>query len=286
MNSFESFWISCKDGYQLAAQYYSAPLQEDKPYPILICPATGITKTFYNSFAEWLNKQGYAVLSFDFRGIGQSLHGKLKDSNASINDWGLLDIPAAIESLINLTHAEKVIIIGHSAGGQLLGINPNYHKVAKVLAIAGSTGHVKGLKGKTKLLAPVMFNVIFPVSSFLKGYGATQFIGMGENLPKNVAKQWAEFCSQPGYVMNAIGKSIFHDFHNEIQCPITSFWATDDEIATQVNVKDLLRLYPNAQTNFIELNPKQHGYQKIGHMLMFKKSHQKLWPVLAKELQV
>jgi predicted alpha/beta hydrolase len=46
---------------------------------------------------------------------------------------------------------------------------------------------------------------------------------MGENLPKNVAKQWAEFCSQPGYVMNAIGKSIFHDFHNEIQCPITSF---------------------------------------------------------------
>ncbi|ENW05115.1 alpha/beta fold hydrolase [Acinetobacter beijerinckii] len=286
MNSFESFWISCKDGYQLAAQHYSAPLQEDKPYPILICPATGITKTFYNSFAEWLNQQGFAVLSFDFRGIGQSLHGKLKDSNASINDWGLLDIPAAIESLINLTHAEKVIIIGHSAGGQLLGINPNYHKVAKVLAIAGSTGHVKGLKGKTKLLAPVMFNVIFPVSSFLKGYGATQFIGMGENLPKNVAKQWAEFCSQPGYVMNAIGKSIFDDFHNEIQCPITSFWATDDEIATQANVKDLLRLYPNAQTNFIELNPKQYGYQKIGHMLMFKKSHQKLWPVLATELQV
>jgi predicted alpha/beta hydrolase len=98
MNSFESFWISCKDGYQLAAQYYSAALQEDKPYPILICPATGITKTFYNSFAEWLNQQGYAVLSFDFRGIGQSLHGKLKDSNASIDDWGLLDIPAAIES--------------------------------------------------------------------------------------------------------------------------------------------------------------------------------------------
>ena len=42
--TFESFWITCKDGYQLAAQFY--PAQEKKAeYPILICPATGITKT-------------------------------------------------------------------------------------------------------------------------------------------------------------------------------------------------------------------------------------------------
>ncbi|WP_312049260.1 alpha/beta hydrolase family protein [Acinetobacter courvalinii] len=285
MNSIESFWISCKDGYQLAAQFYPA-LNSDKPYPILICPATGITKNFYHAFAQWLNQQGYPVLSFDFRGIGESLHGALKDSTASIHDWGIYDIPAAIEALLNRTQAEKVIIVGHSAGGQLLGIASNYHKVAKVLAIAGSTGHVKGLKGKTKILAPVMFNIIFPVSSFVKGYGATQFIGMGENLPKNVAKQWAEFCSKPGYVMNAIGKTIFEDYHQQIQCPITSFWATDDEIATHSNVKDLLRLYPNAQTKLIELNPQQLGYKQIGHMLMFKKSHQKIWPILECELRI
>jgi predicted alpha/beta hydrolase len=209
-----------------------------------------------------------------------------KDSNASINDWGLLDIPAAIETLLNRTQAEKIIILGHSAGGQLLGINPHYNKVAKVVAIAGSTGHVKGLKGKTKLLAPLMFNVIFPVSSLFKGYGATQFIGMGENLPKNVAKQWAEFCSKPGYVMNAIGKSIYNDYHQEINCPITSIWASDDEIATRANVKDLLRLYPNATTHLIELNPKQYGYKQIGHMSMFKKSHHKLWPILENELKL
>ncbi len=285
MNSVESFWISCKDGYQLAAQFYPV-LNSDKSYPVLICPATGITKNFYHAFAQWLNQQGYPVLSFDFRGIGKSLHGALKDSTASINDWGIYDIPAAIETLLNRTQAEKVIIVGHSAGGQLLGIASNYHKVAKVLAIAGSTGHVKGLKGKTKVLAPVMFNIIFPVSSFVKGYGATQFIGMGENLPKNVAKQWAEFCSKPGYVMNAIGKTIFEDYHQQIQCPITSFWATDDEIATHSNVKDLLRLYPNAQTKLIELNPQQLGYKRIGHMLMFKKSHQKIWPILESELRI
>ncbi|MDR7017986.1 alpha/beta fold hydrolase [Acinetobacter sp. 3657] len=285
MNTYESCWIDCKDGYQLAAQFYPAQV-DSKNYPILICPATGITKTFYHSFAEWLSQRGYPVLSFDFRGIGESLHEPLKNSTASINDWGILDIPAAVDSLLHQTQSEKVIIIGHSAGGQLLGINPNYDKVAKVVAIAGSTGHVKGLKGKTKFLAPVMFNIIFPLSSFIKGYGATQFIGMGENLPKNVAKQWAEFCSKPGYVMNAVGKTIFEDYHQEIQCPITSFWATDDEIATQANVKELLGLYPNAKTKLIELKPQQLGYKQIGHMLMFKKSHQKLWPIIENELTV
>ena len=99
MNSFETLWINCKDGYKLAAQFYPAS-DNSKQYPILICPATGITKVFYHAFAEWLNQQGYSVLSFDFRGIGESLHGELKDSTASINDWGILDIPAAVETLL------------------------------------------------------------------------------------------------------------------------------------------------------------------------------------------
>ena len=62
--------------------------------------------------------------------------------------------------------------------------------------------------------------------------------------------------------------------------------ATDDEIATEANVKDLLRLYPNAPTKFVEINPQQHGYKYIGHMLMFKKSHQKLWPLIESELKL
>jgi len=281
--TFESFWITCKDGYQLAAQFYPA-VSKKAQYPVVICPATGITKNFYHTFATWLSQQGHDVLSFDFRGIGESLHGALKQSNASITDWGTLDIPCAIDSLLIKTKADQVILIGHSAGGQLLGVVPNYNKVAKVVTVAGSTGHVKGLKGKTKFLAPVMFNFIFPISSAIKGYGATQFIGMGENLPKKVAQQWREFCSRPGYVKNAIGKTIFHDFHSDIQCSITAIWADDDEIATKRNVNELLSLYPNADKKMIELNPKNLGYKSIGHMLLFKKSHQKLWSILEQEI--
>ena len=288
MNTFEALTITCKDGYSLSARFYTASATQKKNCPVLICPATGITQNFYQAFAEWLTTQGYDVLSFDFRGIGRSLHGPVSQSDASIVDWGQLDIPAAIETLLYKTQADQVILVGHSAGGQLLGIVPNHEKVAKVVAVSGSTGHVKGLKGRTRLLAPVMFNVIFPLARITKGYGPTQAIGMGENLPKDVAREWAQFCSKPGYIINAIGKKVAstHDYHTQITCPITSIWATDDEIATQANVKDLLRLYPKAHTEMIELQPKEHGHKGIGHMLMFRKSHQNLWPVIEQHLSV
>ncbi|SDB82808.1 Predicted alpha/beta hydrolase [Acinetobacter kookii] len=288
MNTFEALTITCKDGYSLSARFYTASAMQKKNCPVLICPATGITQNFYQAFAEWLTTQGYDVLSFDFRGIGRSLHGPVSQSEASIVDWGQLDIPAAIETLLYKTQADQVILVGHSAGGQLLGIVPNHEKVAKVVAVSGSTGHVKGLKGRTRLLAPVMFNVIFPLARITKGYGPTQAIGMGENLPKDVAREWAQFCSKPGYIINAIGKKVAsaHDYHNQITCPITSIWATDDEIATQANVKDLLRLYPKAHTEMIELQPQEYGHKGIGHMLMFRKSHQNLWPVIEQHLSV
>lgn len=285
MTSFDPVHITCADGYQLSGRFYTHQAAK-QPYPVLICPATGITQGFYHPFVEWLSQQGYDVLSFDFRGIGGSLQGKLKHSQASIVDWGQLDIAAGIEHVLQLSQAKQVILLGHSAGGQLLGICPNHAKVAKVVAVSGSTGHVKGLKGRTKLLAPLIFQVIFPIARITHGYGPTQAIGMGENLPKNVARQWAEFCSKPGYVINAIGKSVFDDFHADIRSPMSVLWSSDDEIATEANVKDLLRLYPNAPTRMIELKPQQYGHKAIGHMLMFKRSHQNLWPVIAAELHI
>lgn len=280
----EKVHLYCRDGYCLTGSFYQH--QSSVPtLPILICPATGIRQRFYQAFATWLFEQGYDVLCFDFRGIGESLHGKLKDSQASIQDWGMLDIPTAIDYLLQRTQKSQVLMIGHSAGGQLLGVVPNYHRVAKLVAVAGSTGYVKGLSGQTKWFAPVMFNVLFPFSSQLFGYGASRWIGMGENLPKAVARQWREFCSQAGYIENALGKSIFHDFHDKIQIPMTAIHAIDDEIATKTNVEDLLRLYPNAQKKRIELAPNEWQHQEIGHMAWFKRSHQNLWPLVLKELQ-
>lgn len=287
MTNPEILQIRCQDNYILSANYYAASTDApQQPYPVLLCPATGITKGFYHAFAEWLSLQGFNVLSFDFRGIGESLYGSVSKSTASISQWGQLDIPAAQKVLLEKTHSDKILLLGHSAGGQLLGINPDYQKVAKVIAVSGSTGHIKGLKGQTRIMAPIFFKLVFPAARYTIGYGPTKAVGMGENLPKDVAREWAQFCSKPGYVMNAIGKTVNEHYHDQITVPVTALWSTDDEIATEANVKDLLRLYPNAETRMIELKPEAYNHKSIGHMLMFRKSHQNLWNVIKDQLAV
>ncbi len=275
--------ITCQDNYILQGHFFQKQKSNTHYLPVLISPATGIPQNFYTSFAHYLAEQGYDVLSFDFRGINQSLHGKLKDSTASITEWGIFDLPAAIEKLQDLSQSNQINLLGHSAGGQLLGLAHNYQSVSNLIAVAGSTGHVPHLAGKTKILAPFMFNILFPISSLLKGYGATKIINMGENLPKNVAKEWRIFCSNPGYSINAIKNGIT-DYHGKITCPITAIAATDDEIATERNVSDFLKLYPNAQTNMQLLNPNDFQHEHIGHMQFFRRSHQSLWPFLAQHL--
>lgn len=275
--------ITCQDGYTLQGIFYPKQ-QQRETLPILIAPATGILQRFYQPFAIWLTQQGYDVLTFDFRGIGDSLYGPISQSTATIQDWGIYDLPAAIDALRLKTGQDKVYLIGHSAGGQLLGLAYNHDKVEKVISVAGSSGHVKGLSGKTRFLGPLMFNVIFPISSLIKGYGATKFLGMGENLPKGVAKQWAQFCNTGGYASSAIGKTIHTHYHDEIRTPITSIYASDDTIATLTNVKDLLRTFPNTKTEIITLHPEEYGHKEIGHMLMFRPKHQNLWPVIENQL--
>jgi predicted alpha/beta hydrolase len=268
--------IYAQDGYPLAAHFYTAQTQS-KPYPILIAPATGIAQGFYRNFAEYLTHLGYNVMSFDFRGIGGSLHGPLHENSASIVDWG--------HSLLTKTQADQVILIGHSAGGQLLGIMPNFQRIAKLVTVAGSSGHIRGLKGRTQLLAPFMFYGIFPLGNKITGYAPTKMIGMGENLPQQVGRDWAHFCRYAGYVINAQTRLQFN-YHQDTVCPITAIFAKDDEIATPTNVNDLLRLYPNAPQTVLTLDPKSYQHHKIGHMLMFKKSHHNLWPVLAAALAI
>ena len=282
--SIQHFYFYTQDGYPLAGDFHSHQGQK-QPYPVLIAPATGIVKGFYRNFAVYLTTLGYDVMCFDFRGIGQSLHGNIQDSTASILDWGQSDLPAAVDAILQKTQAQQVILVGHSAGGQLLGVMHNFRCVAKLVTVAGSSGYLRGLKGRTKILAPLMFYGIFPLGHKLKGFSPTKIIGMGENLPQQVGRDWAHFCSKPGYVSNAkIHPNL--DYHTQVSCPITAIWASDDEIATKTNVKDLLRLYPNAKIKMLELRPKQYQHKSIGHMLMFKKSHANLWPVLAQALEL
>ncbi|WP_440873699.1 alpha/beta hydrolase family protein [Thalassotalea sp. PLHSN55] len=275
--SANSITITCSDGQTLSANEYqpSGTLKG----AILIGPATGIKKEFYANFASYLAENGYGVITFDNRGIGGSLNGNIHHSKITLQCWGEKDMPAVFEQLKFSFPNAKYHLVGHSAGGQLIGLMHNAHELSSIFNYACSSGQLKNMKTKDKLKAHFFMNVFIPVSNALFGYTKSQWVGMGEPLPKNVAKQWRHWCNNQGYVQTAFGKTVFQHYYDELSLP--SYWvnADDDFIANNKNVADMLSVFPKFEAQTLTLNLADYHLKEIGHMKFFSKKAKILWPL-------
>lgn len=272
-------------GATLAGVIYQ-PQNPSALTPILIAPATGITQRFYKGFATWLMEQGHTVLTFDNRGIGASLNTPhVRQSTAKKQDWGLYDMPAALDFLLSHTGAQKAWLIGHSAGGQLLGLMNNHHRIERALAVASSSGYVKRLRWPGRISAWLMLKLMIPLTANTLGYVPSKKFGWGENLPKGVGLQWAKWCSSPGYVENEFGQGVQEHFYRQLNTPLVYLYASDDPIATPANVQDIMRLAPQAPARMIEIKPEQFKLPAIGHVDMFRPSHRAIWPHMLAQLK-
>jgi predicted alpha/beta hydrolase len=87
--------LTAADGRRLAARWFEPAGQPARAVAV-VNAATGVPQRFYRHFALWLAARGYAVLTYDYRGIGESRQGPLRAETARMRDWALLDMPAAL----------------------------------------------------------------------------------------------------------------------------------------------------------------------------------------------
>jgi len=266
--------LYCADDYPLTGTLY---IPDKVNAAIIMAPATGIKRTFYNSFSSFLAEQGYGVLSFDNRGIGDSKIGKVKHSNASIIDWGRLDMSAAFKRLQKEFPNQKYHLIGHSAGGQLVGIMKESQKLTSIFNYACSSGSIRNMNMPFKFQAHFFMNFFIPLNNLLFGKTNSQWVGMGEPLPKQVGQQWRRWCNGKGYIETDFGKAVKEHHYDELTMPSLWLYATDDPIANLKNVKDMARVYSKSNSEIISLSPSDHGLKEIGHMKFFSSKNKSLW---------
>ncbi|MEM7116117.1 MAG: alpha/beta fold hydrolase, partial [Chloroflexota bacterium] len=106
--------IPARDGYELAATLFEA---SESRQIVLLNSATPVSRQFYRHFAQFLCEQGYTVLIYDYRGIGESAPASLKGFAARMRDWALLDMAGVVDWLSAKYAPDKLIAMGHSAGG-------------------------------------------------------------------------------------------------------------------------------------------------------------------------
>ncbi|WP_105244214.1 alpha/beta fold hydrolase [Psychrobacter sp. Marseille-P5312] len=263
----------------LAATVYRP--QHTTKSAVMIAPATGIKRQFYHHFATYLATCGFGILTFDNEGIGESLSTELPKCDASLISWGRHDLPAVLDALQDEFADTTYHIIGHSAGGQLIGLMPNYRTVQSVFNVACSSGQIKNMDMPYKLKAMGFMDAFIPLSNLVLGYTPADKIGMGEPLPRGVARQWREWCNGAGYIKTAFGHSIHTHFYDELSMPALWLGFSDDDIANSDNIDDMIRVFTKMPVKKRFYTPQDFGLSHIGHMRYFsRRTHAKapaLW---------
>jgi predicted alpha/beta hydrolase len=266
--------LRASDGFPLAATLHRA---REPAATAVVAAATGVPHRFYGPLAAHLAGEGFDVLSFDWRGIGGSRPARLRGFEATMTDWAALDFAAALE--LAYARGRPVAVIGHSFGGQAVGLAPRADELSALALVAAGTGYWAHWSGLARWRYAAIWHLVLPAVVAAVGYMPGR-LGTGEDLPRGVALEWASWCRSRDYLGDWAG-------HARLQAPLLSLSFTDDAYAPAAAVDDLLRRYGSRERDCRRVEPGDQGVARIGHFGFFRPGLvPSLWTELVRWLRI
>jgi predicted alpha/beta hydrolase len=239
---------------------------------VLIGSAMGVPRGFYGGFADYLAEAGLAALRFDYRGIGGSLRGALRDSDATMHAWGEQDLGGALRFLRDRYPGAPLLLVGHSAGGQLFGLVPEPNQVRAALTVGAQSGYWRNWRGVGRMRMLFYWTALFPALTRTLGYlPLKRLTGGGENVPPGVALEWATWGRDPDYVMSYARRKDGAKGYQSFAGRLRSIAIADDSYAPRTAVQAMLAFYPAASRELLYLEPSSVGARSIGHFGFFQR---------------
>lgn len=267
--------IAARDGFSLAATVF-VPAERRARGAVLVNSATAVPRKIYRGFASYLATQGFAALTYDYRGTAGSRPASLKGFAARMRDWAALDVAGAIDHARQVWPQLPLTVVGHSFGGHAVGLAPNNTEIARALLVAAQSGYWRHCAGVEKYRVWLMFRLVAPSVVALAGYAPGR-LGIGEDLPKGVLRDWASWCLSPGYFFDDLTLTATGNFPH-YRGPLRAVGMDDDPWATPVAIDALLKHFHGTQPEHVHIHPREVGARKIGHFGFFRPEHRDtLW---------
>jgi predicted alpha/beta hydrolase len=268
------------DGFPLQGTMYGEPAEAAAA--LLIAPAMGVSQRYYAEFAAWLAGQGHVVLSFDYRGMGDSRPPEHKRSlrglDADVLTWAERDAAAAL-AFLDAQVGDRVPIhwLGHSLGGQILGLVPNRHRVARMVTVGCGSGYWRENAAVLRRYVWWLWYVVVPLALPLFGYFPGRRLKKVGDLPGGVMAQWRRWCLRPDYLLSE-GPAV-RERYARVTTPILSLSFTDDEFMSARNTESIHSFYAAAPKTMKRIAPQDVQARRIGHFGFFRKRFEAtLWP--------
>ena len=283
--------IPAIDGYPLAATLFLP--RTTRRHAVLINPATATPRKIYRGFATCLAGRGSVVLTYDYRGVGgsrqRSVQGydqpkSLAGFPASMAEWAALDVTAAVDWMRDRYHNLPLGYVGHSFGGQALGLLANNAEVSRALLVAAQAGYWKLMASPERYRVFALLKAIGIPLTRLLGY-APGWAGLGEDLPKGVFLQWVKWVMSPRYLFDDATLAGLKNFPN-YKGALRALCFTDDPWATPPAVELLCSGYSGTHAEIVSVSPADIGVAQIGHFGFFRPAHRDtLWRAAAEWLE-
>jgi len=283
--------IPAMDGYKLGATLFLP--RGAKRHAVLISSATAVPRKIYRGFAGYLARRGCTVLTYDYRGIGGSrqlsLEGynrpkSLKGFKATMADWATLDAAAAVRWMRERYANLALGYVGHSFGGQALGLLANNTEISRALLVASQAAYWKLMGSPERYRVYAMMNVLGGPLTRALGY-APGWTGIGEDLPKGVFLQWTDWVNNPRYLFDDKSLTGLANFA-QYEGAIRALCFSDDDWATRPAVELLCSGFTSTTPDIVTVAPGDVGASKLGHFGFFRADHRDtLWRGAAEWLE-
>lgn len=244
--------LRAADGYRLAGTHYPGRGKD----AVVVAGATGVKRSFYDAFARHLQAKGFAVVTVDYRGIGGSRPATLARFQATMRQWGELDLDAALDWTLRELEPDRLFVVGHSVGGQLLGHASRADEVAAAFFVGSQSGYWRHWPASGRVGIFTLWHLLIPALSRPLGYFPSPWFGLGEDLPSGVARQWAHWGRHPEYLLRDGGA--VRARYERIRAPMLATSVGKDMLAPEAAVRALLRMYPNAERRLLLEGPVGH----------------------------
>jgi predicted alpha/beta hydrolase len=276
----ETFTVLADDGYRLNGSLWQGA--GNGPV-VVIHAATAVRAGYYARFAAWLSGRGCTVLTFDYRGIGQSRHGPLRGMQAGWVHWGALDAGAVQAYARSRWSGRPLMAVGHSIGGFTLGLAPASAHLSRIVTVGAQFAYWRDYAPGQRLPMYLKWHLTMPILTRIFGYFPGARLGWLEDVPGGVALDWAGM--GPRFevsVTSQLAPAELATRHGSTRARLLGIGLTDDPFGTEAATARLLGYYTNADRTHLRLAPGEIGAPKIGHFAFFhSRFEQTLWPLVA-----
>ncbi|MGY2176165.1 alpha/beta hydrolase family protein [Pseudomonas azotoformans] len=280
----ESFKEPAADGHLLGG-FTWRHIRTDPTRPVVIInAATSVRCRHYARFADYLYTNGFDVITYDYRGIGESRSGSLRGFKASWSDWGALDFEAMLQRAQREFPGQPIDVIGHSFGGCAAGLGASGAVIRRMVTVGAQFAYWRDYAASVRWRMFAKWHVMMPLLTALCGHFPGKRLGWLEDTPAGVVRDWST--PTPRYETRPSGRALGELPFSRVKAQILAISITDDPFGTVAAIERLLGYFDGSERTHLRIAPEDIGEKVVGHFAFFRSEYQdRLWPIALAWLQ-